>query len=70
MIPPDKVTVTESVAVWPGAPVTVKVHFPAPAGVTVKTDVELLGEIVAMPLQLVPEAVKLPEYDVSLAAVV
>jgi hypothetical protein len=70
MIPPDKVTVTLRVAVWLAPPVTVKVHFPAPTGVTVKTDVELAGEIVAMPLQLVPEAVKLPEYPVSLAVVV
>jgi hypothetical protein len=40
-----------SVAVWPLPPVTVKVHCPAPTGVTVKGPFTLLaGDTVAIPL--------------------
>ena len=53
------VTPTESVADVPFAPAIVNVQLPAATGVTVKV-VPLLGEIVAIPLHVAVEALKLP----------
>ncbi len=53
------VTPTESVADMPFAPAIVNVQLPAATGVTVKV-VPLLGEIVAIPLHVAVEALKLP----------
>ena len=56
---PYGVTVTESVAVFELPPMIVKLHDPCAAGVTVNV-VPLAGEIVAMPLHVVVEAVNEP----------
>lgn len=53
------VTPTESVALCALPPLIVNVQLPAATGVTVKV-VLLAAAIVAMPLQLVVDGVKLP----------
>ncbi len=53
------VTPIVSVAFWPPPPVMVNVQLPAATGVT-ENEAAVAAEIVAIPVQVVPDAVKAP----------